>query len=595
MNRARVKTKKVLLLEHQPGNLADFHRCLDQEGTVVYVHSDLSEVQQRFQSEEIDLAILDTPYSGESGRGLWNWLREQTGATVLVVDPEVSHSQLMEQAKEILGRPNLELDPAEVEQAAAILRSLLPRRPKLGPHWELDYSWKPLSHGLGGDFVWIRPGLEHLQIALTDAAGHGICSSLLTSMLVEMLDGLKSVTSESVSRLNQRLCQKVPDTTSIAISLLEIDLSGGVFTLVNAGNPPCCVLGADRRALGETHPSMGWLSDYRYPVVRGELAPGEVLVLCSDGLDCEQLLVTEYEDCDELPQLCERVIKRASAQSRDDRTVLALRRSKNDPAGSHWPVSFQRMLRQLPRLRPSRLLHYGWTWSFPNRISRAQTPAKVLGELTPAQFLEHPSMQPILAALRAQGYTDFSLRMNTEQKKPSRSLQLLGRRRLQEVLLVIRSHLGEWTVRTPVTGERHHLEALFLDSILLGGTGLTLAEVVSAVSGVAGQSGRTMAAFPASFSEAVAYHQAGFRFLDPQDQGRFMAMRRDLVGPVEKVCHSLSRGEVWLCPERLPFRWSACEMLSSSSEKWQSYFRSPLYEKWRSSAQNLHHFELMEL
>lgn len=584
----------MLLLEHQQGNLTVLQDSLADDETLVFAFTDLRAVQERFQSAEVDLAILDSPYSSESSRGLWTWLREQTGATVLVVEPSVESSHLLAKAREILERQNLELDPTELEYAEAHLKSLLPRRPKLGMSWELDYSRKLMNQGTGGDFVWVRPGLEQIQIALIDAAGHDICSSLLTSMLVEMLEEMKSFTSESVTRLNQRLCRKATDTTSIAISLLEVDLASGLFTLVNAGNPPVSILGSDRRSVGEANPSMGWLSDYRYPVTRGELAPGEALVVCTDGLDRDQLLVMEYSDSDSLDELCERVMQRAAAETTDDRTVLVLRRSRSDPgAGPDWPVSFQRMLRKLPHLRPSRLLHHGWTWSFPNRISRTQSPVRVLGEFTVDQFLNHPALQPILGALRAQGYEDFEVHLNTDQKKPSRSLQLLGRRRLREVLMVIRSHLGEWTVRTPVTGERQHLEALFLDSILLGGTGLTLGEVVAAVSSVAAHSGRNLVAFPASFSEAVAYHQAGFRCLDPQDEGRFLALQRDLEGPVERVCQALSRGEVWLRLERLPFRWTPCEMFSCTTEKWQSYFASPVYEKWRTAAENLYSFEPM--
>ena len=176
----------------------------------------------------------------------------------------------------------------DLELAAQIQRKLMPH--SCPPLHGFDIAGANLPcRTVGGDTYDFLPREgNRLWVAVGDVAGKGLPAAMIMSHFQAMLRGLAEADrplSQIAAVLNDRLTQTLSANQFISFFLVEIDPAGGVLRYVNAGhNPPMKIsaTGEVERLKG-SGPVLGVVGGVPYPAHETSLAPGEILLLYSDG------------------------------------------------------------------------------------------------------------------------------------------------------------------------------------------------------------------------------------------------------------------------------------------------------------------------
>jgi sigma-B regulation protein RsbU (phosphoserine phosphatase) len=237
----------------------------------------------------------------------------------------------------------------DLEMAAAIQRNLMPRAcPPLAGY---DIAGTNLPcRTVGGDTYDFLPRSENrLWVAVGDVAGKGLPAAMIMSHFQAMLRGLAEAdrpVSQLVGRLNENLSRMLAVNQFISFFVVELEPVEGILRYVNAGhNPPFMV-----RANGEVEhllgsgPVLGVVPGVSYPAHETRFAPGDTLLLYSDGateskspgdeefgdarlIDCLKKVASMKSD-EGLARLKESILGfcKTSTPTYDDITLLLVRR-----------------------------------------------------------------------------------------------------------------------------------------------------------------------------------------------------------------------------------------------------------------------------
>jgi CheY-like chemotaxis protein/anti-sigma regulatory factor (Ser/Thr protein kinase) len=148
----------------------------------------------------------------------------------------------------------------------------------------------------GGDFVIVLPLACGARIVAADVMGHGLGAQAASISYMAMLRTCHALVSEGgpgtfLSAVSRTLAID-PVQLDTIMTLLVADLGPGGVTLASAGHPHALLIanGALER-LEAGGPLPGLFADHAYGEVSVQLAPGERLVLTSDGVDPEGSMV----------------------------------------------------------------------------------------------------------------------------------------------------------------------------------------------------------------------------------------------------------------------------------------------------------------
>jgi len=205
----------------------------------------------------------------------------------------VERTGMLEEALRHQGRMREAID-ADLSAAARLQHQLLERSTAPVAGLSLVHLLRP-ARQIGGDVFGVtdlagrRIGFFHI-----DATGHGIAAALHAFAIATALLGLGGGRAEFmdpaawVSSFNERALQ-VGAEVSCSLVVGWLDLTSGEGRFCQAGHPH--PLGVDRngavRRLGDGGLPVGALDGVRYVATDFRLAPGERLVLHSDGVtDC---------------------------------------------------------------------------------------------------------------------------------------------------------------------------------------------------------------------------------------------------------------------------------------------------------------------
>ena len=198
----------------------------------------------------------------------------------------------------------------ELALARRIQVALLPDRLPEVPGWEL-YGGNIPSRGVSGDYyeVLTRCGGRECVLMIADVAGKGMAASLLTVSLQALSagpveDGLPP--DEICARLSRQLYRRTPPEKYATAFLGILEPATGRLRYTNAGHNPPLVLRAsgETEELGSTGVPLGLLPQASYSAGETVLAPGETLVLYTDGLvEAEDPRGQEY-GLDRLKEAC---------------------------------------------------------------------------------------------------------------------------------------------------------------------------------------------------------------------------------------------------------------------------------------------------
>jgi serine phosphatase RsbU (regulator of sigma subunit)/pSer/pThr/pTyr-binding forkhead associated (FHA) protein len=149
------------------------------------------------------------------------------------------------------------------------------------------------STQVGGDYYDVRQISSDLWGAVVaDVSGKGVSSALLASLLQGSFLMASGDIETILSRLNDFLLERTRGEKYATIFCATLDKSG-VLKYVNAGHPAPFLVSSDGRLrkLHTTGMPVGMLQDALFQVVEAQLAPGDKVVIFSDGL-------TEAENAD---------------------------------------------------------------------------------------------------------------------------------------------------------------------------------------------------------------------------------------------------------------------------------------------------------
>ena len=144
---------------------------------------------------------------------------------------------------------------------------------------------------MSGDYVDLAtagPGGRDLYFVFGDVAGKGVAASILMSHLKAVFAGLIAA-APPLDRLmadaNRRALRDAPSPATSPPWSPAGSAPTAAGELVNAGHPhPLLLAAGEVRQLPSTGLPVGMFCDARYDVERFGLAPGDALVLYTDGL-----------------------------------------------------------------------------------------------------------------------------------------------------------------------------------------------------------------------------------------------------------------------------------------------------------------------
>ena len=175
----------------------------------------------------------------------------------------------------------------EMRLARDLQRSILPSRAPSVAGLSVAQLYRPSSE-VGGDFFdYYAIAEDRLLVAVGDASGHGLDSSMVSSMAKSALYTQVSAgrtLEEAMSELNRMMFDTLGRRRLMTLALVEIDTTARRLTWVNAGQVyPLLRRGGEVRELEQPSYPLGVRARVDYQVAEVGLEPGDLLLLMSDG------------------------------------------------------------------------------------------------------------------------------------------------------------------------------------------------------------------------------------------------------------------------------------------------------------------------
>ncbi|MCB9283425.1 MAG: SpoIIE family protein phosphatase [Lewinellaceae bacterium] len=181
----------------------------------------------------------------------------------------------------------------ELETAGKIQSNTVPDGNHLFPDRpEVDaFALIHQARDVGGDFYdALALDDDHLYMAIGDVSGKGMPAALFMMRIftsLRLLIGNKTPFEDVLPSVNNMLARKNEDMMFVSIFAGVLNVRTGLFRYVNAGhNPPFAALGGDDFKLLNLPkgPLLGILDRAKFPVTELKLAPGDALLLYTDGI-----------------------------------------------------------------------------------------------------------------------------------------------------------------------------------------------------------------------------------------------------------------------------------------------------------------------
>jgi adenylate cyclase len=225
-------------------------------------------------------------------------------STVVFLVMLAANLRATEAARQVLASNEARLE-GEIEAAHSIQMGLLPKplSPAESRAVEVWALIEP-ARNVGGDlYDFLLIDSRHLAFAIADVSGKGVPAALFMAMTKEVLRDATLRNAESLDHAFMEANDKISATSVDVLgqggNMMFVTVFGGVLDLVsgklayvNAGHDAPFLLrpGMETRQLtGRGGPPLGTVDDFPYPVEYQQLAPGETLLLYTDG-------VTEAQD-----------------------------------------------------------------------------------------------------------------------------------------------------------------------------------------------------------------------------------------------------------------------------------------------------------
>ncbi|HOD32550.1 MAG: Phosphoserine phosphatase RsbU [Acidobacteria bacterium ADurb.Bin340] len=183
----------------------------------------------------------------------------------------------------------------DLDLARNIQRRILPKQLPEPPGWQCAAANLPYQ-AVGGDLydLWEVPhadGGSRLHLAVGDISGKGLPASLMMTQLSAFLRAMADRRVDNwgllATRLNARMNEIRDGNRYATLFAGSLNPANGDLRFVNGGhNPPILVPadGGPLQRLAPTGPMVGLLSGFTFGEGHAHMAPGDVLLIFTDGL-----------------------------------------------------------------------------------------------------------------------------------------------------------------------------------------------------------------------------------------------------------------------------------------------------------------------
>lgn len=241
----------------------------------------------------------------------------------------------------------------EMRVAREVQQAILPRGVPRVPGWDLGVAFQP-AREVGGDYYYFAVQENRLVVLVADAAGHNVPAALVAALVSQHAPG--ALTARDLRALFTRwsalLADSVPLDMFVTAACCAIDTDSGEVVCVNAGHPAILHLparGGRGGSLPPTGPALGLTEQPDYEETRLWLAPGDTLLLYTDGVTDALIRRGQHLGGERLARLLATAPVESAAETvqallagvqdvctlRDDVTLVAVRRAASAPC----PVS----------------------------------------------------------------------------------------------------------------------------------------------------------------------------------------------------------------------------------------------------------------
>lgn len=197
----------------------------------------------------------------------------------IIIEKVMLHEQLIEK-KRLQG---------QLEVARQVQLALLPPEdPKL-PGYDISAYNFPTEEVSGDYYDWVRLYDDQIGIVIADVSGKGVPAAILMAFLRASLRAASHIgyaTHISMAKVNYLLWESIERNQFVTAIYGILDASNRTLSYSNAGhNPPLLIkAGGETRYVTDGEQPLGMFRDTRYHENHLILAPGDVLVLYTDGL-----------------------------------------------------------------------------------------------------------------------------------------------------------------------------------------------------------------------------------------------------------------------------------------------------------------------
>ncbi|GAB3972579.1 PP2C family protein-serine/threonine phosphatase [Actinoallomurus acanthiterrae] len=172
--------------------------------------------------------------------------------------------------------------------AAEMQWDLLPGRTGWAPEYEFAGQLEPAYAVAGDNFDW-SAARDTLVVSVTNGMGEGTASSLLTQLAVNALRNARRSGGDLVEQCglaDETIFRQYGGRQYVATLLLDIELSTGMVTAIDAGSPVVYRLrnGSVEQVSLERQLPLGMFGDTPYTEEQFRLLPGDRIVVVSDGV-----------------------------------------------------------------------------------------------------------------------------------------------------------------------------------------------------------------------------------------------------------------------------------------------------------------------
>src|SRR5262245_6074589 len=225
----------------------------------------------------------DLPYSGEDEQLL---MSVAMPATLAIENARLVERMIAEAGiRQELEAEN-EIRAKELEEARQLQLSMLPQALPQSPLLEISACMKPATE-VGGDYYDFHLSDDGvLTVAVGDATGHGLKAGTLATATKSLFNHLAQESEIPVIFQQSSRALKRMNLRSLFMAMTIVKVNGYQITLGSAGMPPALIYRAERRVVEEISlrgVPLGSLTAYSYRECSSSLAPGDVVVLMSDG------------------------------------------------------------------------------------------------------------------------------------------------------------------------------------------------------------------------------------------------------------------------------------------------------------------------